>query len=68
MEKFFCKTKYLQILQNFFTFAAVFNASVVELVDTPDLKSCDLRIVRVQVPPEVQKHKRLTEYKSQAFF
>jgi len=27
----------------------------VELVDTPDLKSCDHLVVRVQVPPRVLK-------------
>jgi hypothetical protein len=31
------------------------NARVVELVDTPDLKSCALWGVRVQVPPRVLK-------------
>ena len=31
------------------------NADVVELVDTPDLKSCALLGVRVQVPPSVRK-------------
>ncbi len=30
-------------------------ARVVELVDTPDLKSCDHLVVRVQVPPRVQR-------------
>ena len=29
------------------------NAGVVELVDTQDLKSCELLLVRVQVPPLV---------------
>lgn len=30
------------------------NARMVELVDTPDLKSCDHLVVRVQVPLRVQ--------------
>ena len=34
--------------------ADIQDARVVELVDTPDLKSCALRGVRVQVPPRVQ--------------
>gem|GEM_PF-4281042 len=32
-------------------------ARVVELVDTPDLKSCDHLVVRVQVPPRVPQEK-----------
>ena len=39
------------------------------MVDTPDLKSCDFRVVRVQVPPGVHlKHvKRLIINSNRAF-
>src|SRR5690606_17473242 len=42
------------LLAAFFCFKSK-QARVVELVDTPDLKSCGLWAVRVQVPPRVQK-------------
>ena len=37
------------------------NAGVVELVDTQDLKSCELLLVRVQVPPLVLLSKEKIE-------
>ena len=37
------------------------NAPMVELVDTQDLKSCDLTVVRVQVPFGVQAKSSLSE-------
>lgn len=43
-----CKRNYYQTYQS-----DKLNARVVELVDTPDLKSCALWGVRVQVPPRV---------------